>query len=48
MGLSRVLLTAEPTNAGSSRMILASGGVLSDTCVSPNTGRTMNRYWIEL
>ena len=48
IGLRRALLTAEPTNHGSIGVILANGGVFEDTSVSPNTGRTLNRYWIEL
>lgn len=48
IGLRRALLTTEPTNLGSIGVILANGGVLQDTCVSPNTGRTLNRYWITL
>ena len=48
IGLPRVLLTTEPTNLGSIRIIRNNGGVFTDTSVSPNTGRTMNRYWIEL
>jgi predicted acetyltransferase len=48
MGLRRVLLTTETTNVGSIGIILANGGVFADTSVSPNTGRTLNRYWITL
>lgn len=48
MGLRRVLLTAETTNLGSIGVILANGGAFEDTSVSPNTGRTLNRYWITL
>jgi predicted acetyltransferase len=48
LGLRRVLLTTEPANLGSIRVIVGNGGVFSDTCVSPNTGRTLNRYWITL
>jgi predicted acetyltransferase len=48
IGLRRVLLTTETTNLGSIGVILANGGVFTDTCISPNTGRTLNRYWITL
>jgi predicted acetyltransferase len=48
IGLRRVLLTTETTNLGSIGVILANGGVFEDTSVSPNTGRTLNRYWITL
>jgi len=47
-GLRRVLLTTETTNLGSIGVILANGGEFEDTSVSPNTGRTLNRYWITL
>jgi predicted acetyltransferase len=48
IGLRRVLLTTETTNFGSIGVILANGGVFGDTSVSPNSGRTLNRYWITL
>jgi len=48
IGLRRVLLTTEPTNLGSIGVILANGGVFTDTSISPNTGRKMNRYWVTL
>jgi predicted acetyltransferase len=48
IGLQRVLLTTDTTNRGSIGVILANGGVFDDTSVSPNTGRTLNRYWITL
>jgi predicted acetyltransferase len=48
IGLRRALLTTETTNVGSIGVILANGGVFEDTSVSPNTGRTLNRYWITL
>lgn len=48
VGLRRVLLTTETTNLGSIGVIRANGGEFADTSVSPNTGRTMNRYWIGL
>jgi predicted acetyltransferase len=48
IGLRRVLLTTETTNLGSIGVILANGGAFDDTSVSPSTGRTLNRYWIEL
>jgi predicted acetyltransferase len=48
IGLRRALLTTETTNLGSIGVILANGGEFEDTSVSPNTGRTMNRYWITL
>lgn len=48
IGLRRVLLTTETTNVGSIGVILANGGLFADTSASPNTGRTLNRYWITL
>ena len=48
IGLSRVLLTAEPTNLGSIGVIQANGGAFADTSISHRTGREMNRYWIKL
>ena len=48
IGLSRALLTAEPTNRGSLGVIEANAGVPDGTSISPRNGRTMNRYWIEL
>ena len=48
MGLRRVLLTTETTNLGSIAVILGNGGIFEDTSISPNTGRTLNRYWITL
>jgi predicted acetyltransferase len=48
IGLQRVLLTTDTTNVGSIRVILGNGGVFADTSVSPDTGRTLNRYWITL
>ena len=46
--LSRVLLTAEPTNWGSLGVIEANGGMPDGASISPRHGRTMNRYWIDL
>ena len=46
IGLRRVLLTTETTNLGSIGVILANGGEFEDTSISPDTGRTLNRYWI--
>jgi predicted acetyltransferase len=48
IGLRRILLTTETTNLASIAVIRANGGVFADTSVSPNTGRTLNRYWITL
>lgn len=46
--MTRVLLTAAVDNAASRRVIEKHGGVEDGTTVSPNTGETMQRYWITL
>lgn len=48
IGLGRVLLTAEPANVRSLRVIERNGGVPDGEATSPVTGRRMLRYWIEL
>jgi predicted acetyltransferase len=48
LGLDRVLLTTEVSNAGSSRVIERAGGVPDGKTVSPRTGEQMRRYWIAL
>ena len=46
-GIQHPLLTSEPTNLGSIGVILNNGGRFEDTSVSPESGRRLNRYWIE-
>jgi predicted acetyltransferase len=48
IGLDRVLLTTEATNTASTRLIEAAGGESDGLSVSPNTGETMRRFWIDL
>ena len=48
IGLSRALLTAVCDNAASIAVILQNDGRFTDTTISTRTGKTMNRYWIEL
>lgn len=48
LGLSRVLLTCDPDNIPSVRVILRNGGVLTSEGFSPTYGRRISRYWIAL
>ena len=48
LGLSRVLLTCDKTNLGSAGVIRANGGKLEDEYKDQETGRTVQRYWIEI
>ena len=48
IGLARVLLTTEPTNTASIKIIQDNGGAFLDNTVSPKTGRVKNRYRIAL
>ena len=47
-GLERVLVTCDPSNIGSARIILSNGGVLSSQTYSQKFAREVSRYWIEL
>lgn len=47
-GADRALLTVNPINALSIRVVLANGGVQDGQGVDPITGEVVNRYWIEL
>lgn len=47
-GLRRVLITCDSDNRASSRIIRANGGVFDSEVTSPNTGRKVSRYWVEL
>jgi predicted acetyltransferase len=47
-GLERVLLTADVDNAPSLRIIEKNGGVLSGRAISPERGKLINQYWIDL
>ena len=46
-GIRRVLLTTDPDNLASIRVILNNGGRFEDTCLSPLSGEVLNRYWID-
>ena len=48
IGLTRVLVTCDHDNTGSARTIEKNGGVLEDQRISPESGRLIKRYWIEL
>jgi predicted acetyltransferase len=48
LGLSRVLLTCDPDNIPSVRVILRNGGVLTSEGYSPAHDRRISRYWIAL
>ncbi len=47
LGLTRVLITCDPENIASVRVIEKNGGVLASRSVA-NNGRLTSRYWIEL
>lgn len=47
LGLPRVLLTCEPKNEASKRVIVSQGGVLEDEQTHPE-GKRFLRYWITL
>ena len=47
LGIERVLLTCEPSNTGSVRIIEAAGGVLEGTSFHEGEGREVSSYWIE-
>ena len=48
IGLTRVLITCDHDNTGSARTIEKNGGVLEDMRISPESGKLIKRYWIEL
>jgi len=47
IGLTRLLLTCDKNNVGSARVITANNGRLENECVDPQTGKVVQRYWIE-
>jgi predicted acetyltransferase len=47
-GLTRLLLTCDPANIASAKIIQRNGGVLASESWSPNAKRVTSRYWIEL
>lgn len=48
MGVERALVTVDPANAASIRVVLANGGVMDGQGCDPGTGEVVNRYWIDL
>lgn len=48
LGLGRVLITCDKTNAPSAKTILHCGGVLENEVPDPTDGHTVQRYWVEL
>ena len=48
IGLERVLLTCDPKNTGSVKIITKNGGVLQDTGWHEVMKRDTSRYWIDL
>jgi predicted acetyltransferase len=47
-GAPRALLTVNPENTPSARVVLANGGVPDAQGTDPVTGEVVDRYWIEL
>ena len=47
-GEKRALLTVDPDNTPSIRVIEANGGRLENTVTDPETGKQFRRYWIEM
>lgn len=47
LGLTRALLTVNPENAFSKRVVLSNGGVPDGQGVDPISGEVVDRYWIE-
>lgn len=48
LGIDRVLLTCDETNAGSRKIIEANDGILEDKRPNPEGGPDKLRYWIQL
>jgi len=47
IGLTRLLLTCNKDNVGSARVITANNGTLANEFMEPQTGKVVQRYWIE-
>lgn len=47
LGIKRALLTVNPANVWSKRVVLSNCGVLDGQGVDPVSGEVVNRYWIE-
>jgi predicted acetyltransferase len=48
LGVDRALLTVNPTNIISQRVVLANGGVQDGQGADPVSGEIVDRYWIDL
>ena len=48
MGVTRALVTVDPTNAPSIRVVISNGGNPASQGHHPQTGQVANRYWIDL
>jgi len=48
MGVTRALVTCDPENVASARIIQKNGGVLDSESWSPQAKRVTSRYWIDL
>jgi predicted acetyltransferase len=48
LGVTRALLTVNPTNTLSKRVVLANGGIQDRQGADPVSGEIVDRYWIEL
>jgi predicted acetyltransferase len=48
MGVTRALVTVDPMNVPSIRVVLANGGKPDGQGRHPQTGAVVNRYWVDL
>ncbi|HEY4247081.1 MAG TPA: GNAT family N-acetyltransferase [Lacunisphaera sp.] len=48
LGVGRALLTVNPVNTISGRVVLANGGILDGQRMDPVSGEVVDRYWIRL
>jgi predicted acetyltransferase len=48
LGVDRALVTIDPENIPSIRVVEANGGQFADLATAPDTGGTVRRYWIDL
>lgn len=48
LGVDRVLLTVNPANAASIRVVLSNGGIQDGQGTDSISGEVVNRYWIQL
>ena len=48
LGISRVLITCDVTNAASRKIIEKNGGILENQVPNPETGVDKLRYWVDV